>query len=259
MHPKDRHHPIKIIDLIFFDGARPLTVTEHIIEEIPVDIFVNGQKIITIACAGVHLDELAVGFLRAEGTIEVLDDVADVSVSPGNDAVYINVTKEMHTSQEKSIFSSGAKIAAQAIQGRTIVSDATIGASDALRLMEEHLAATIIHRETHGTHCSSLADGGQGIMISREDIGRHNTVDMLGGYTLLKHIDCSRNIFLTTGRISSEIVTKIWRLGIPIIMSHAVPTSRAIAMATGAGITIIGYMRRGTMRVYTHKERVLFL
>jgi len=255
----DRHDPIKNLDLTFFDGTRPLMVTERIIEESPVDIFANGQKIITIACAGIHLDELAVGYMRAEGMIEAVDEIEEVSVSSKNDAVHIKVTKEIHTAHEKSIFSSGAKAVAQAIKSSTITSDVTLGALDALRLMEAHLAVTIIHGETHGTHCSSLADGQEGIMISREDIGRHNTVDMLGGYTLLRHIDCARKILLTTGRISSEIVTKIWRLGIPIILSHAVPTSRAITMAADAGITIIGYMRRGTMRVYTHKERVLFL
>ena len=94
------------------------------------------------------------------------------------------------------------------------------------------------------------------MIISREDIGRHNTIDMIGGYTLLHDIDCSDKIIMTTGRISSEMVNKVWNLGIPVIITRSAPTAEAIRVLEGAGMTLIGYVRNGRMNVYTHQDRV---
>ena len=124
-----------------------------------------------------------------------------------------------------------------------------------LELMRDLLAQSSLHRLTHGTHCSALADR-SGIITAREDIGRHNTIDMLGGYALLEKIDCSDKMILTTGRVSSEIVNKVWKLGAPVIISHSAATSRAINLAKDAGITTIGYVRNARMKVYSGEERV---
>jgi FdhD protein len=90
----------------------------------------------------------------------------------------------------------------------------------------------------------------------REDIGRHNTIDMLGGYALLNDMDCSDKIIVRTGRVSLEIVNKVWNLGIPILISLSVPTTAAIHASMEAGITIIGSVRGGKMNVYCHEWRV---
>lgn len=250
--------PIENFNIQFYDGKRASHITERIIREVPVHIYVNDNKIITIACAGIYLEELAVGFLRSEGIIEAARDIDRIEVNASGDSVRILTGQDVTIPDGKSIFSSGAKGSGTEVSRMTISADIHIQAQTALDLMEAHLNATKIHRITHGTHCSTLADRQGLILISREDIGRHNTFDMIGGHTLIHTIDCSDMIIATTGRVSSEIVSKIRRLNIPIILSHAVPTSRAIEVADEAGITIIGYMRSGNMNIYTHKERVIF-
>ena len=89
--------------------------------------------------------------------------------------------------------------------------------------MERFLGQACLHEETGGTHAAALARNGK-ILVVREDIGRHNTIDMLGGYALLHGVDCRDAVILRTGRVSSEIVHKIRRLGVPLVCSLSVPT-----------------------------------
>lgn len=250
--------PIDKLTVRYYDGSADSSITDSIIRELSIDLFVNGHKIITIACAGIHVDELAAGFLRSEGIITSSDEIARIAVSDDTTAVHVSLNKQITIHEERSIFSSGARESISHIPEKSLTSSIRIPVSNVLDLMEKHLSSTTVHSITHGTHCSSLINADGTFIISREDIGRHNTFDMIGGFSLLSDFDCSNTIIATTGRVSTEIIFKVWKLGIPIIISHAVPTSRAIATATEAGITIIGYMRKGTMRVYSHEERVNF-
>ena len=250
--------PIDKLTIRYYDGTAYSYVTDSIIRELSIGLYVNGNKIVTIACAGIHVDELAVGFLRSGGIISSCEDIDRIIVSDDITNVHVSLKKEIKNSSEKSIFSSGAQETVIETPGKVITSGLRISAPNTLDLMKRHLASTVIHGITHGTHCSSLINVDGTFIISREDIGRHNTFDMIGGFSLLSNTNCADKIIATTGRVSTEIVYKVWNLGIPVILSHAVPTSRAITTAVEAGITIIGYMRKGTMRVYSHEERVNF-
>ena len=258
MEPENTGTPVEEYDVQLYDGKQSSRITDHIIREVPVEIYFNGQNVVTIACAGIHLKELATGFLKSEGIIETLKDIEQIYLTDEDYKVHVFSKKRDILSNEKYILSSGARESRPDAAREIITSDINISAERALNLMADHLDSTKIHRVTHGTHCSSLADATGRIIVSREDIGRHNTIDMLGGYSLFHKIDCSDKIIATTGRVSSEIVYKVWKLGIPIILSHAVPTSRAITLSDEAGITVIGYMRDGKMSIYSNKERVMF-
>ena len=256
------HHreklPIDKLTILYYDGKRGSHMTDSIIRELSVDLSVNELKAVTIACAGIYLEELATGFLRSEGIVESSDDIKRIDVSDDMTSVHVLLNKRVTVSDERSIFSSGARESISNIPTKVITTSIRIPAPDIIDIMERHLVSTTIHGITHGTHCSSLIRANGTFIISREDIGRHNTFDMIGGYTLLSDMECSDMIIATTGRVSTEIIYKVWKMGIPIILSHAVPTSRAILTADEAGITIIGYMRKGTMRVYSQEERVIF-
>lgn len=258
MEADNKKIPIETFDVQVFDGGKLSSITDRIIREVSVDLYLNHEKMITIACAGIHLEELAAGFLKSEGIIDTHQDLKEITVSHGGSRVQVMTKDGKQLLHDRSILSSGARETGSELTGKKITSDMKISATNALHLMDDHLNATAIHKVTHGTHCSSLGDGKGRIIVSREDIGRHNTLDMIGGYILLNVIDCSEKIIATTGRVSSEIISKVWKLGIPVILSHAVPTSRAIMMGDEAGITIIGYMRNGKMTVYSHRERVIF-
>lgn len=249
---------IEQFDIRIYDGEKLSTAAADIIREVPLEIILNNQRTVTIACTGIHLKELTVGFLRSEGVIETLEDIKEISVSHENGKVYIFTENEEDISLSmKTIASSGSRgDRMDKVPMRALESDIAVSPDHVLKLMDNLLKSSKLHSATRGTHCSALADA-NGILVSREDIGRHNTIDMLGGYSLLEGIDLSDKIIVTTGRVSSEIVTKVWRMGAPVIISHSAPTGRAITLSKDAGITIIGYVRGRKMRVYSHEERVV--
>lgn len=238
-----------------------------VIRELPLDVFVDGEKIVSIACTGNHVEELAIGFLFSEGLIRTREDVVGAEISEHGRAVHLARARSYETKddvvngsgKERSIASSGARSSRMNYKlvplkkGRS--DSLTIAPAVACSLMDDMIARAILHEKTRGTHCAALADL-SGVVAVREDIGRHNAVDMLAGYMLINRIDASEKMIVRTGRISAEIIHKIWNIGIPIVISISVPTSAAIHLAKEAGITVIGSVRGDQMVIYNDEERV---
>jgi FdhD protein len=123
-------------------------------------------------------------------------------------------------------------------------------------LMKELNRLSDLYRETGGVHNSALADG-ENILVFRDDIGRHNAVDKIRGTCFLEDIPIQDKILITTGRMSSEIVIKVARMEVPVLISRSAPTSLALDLADRVGLTLIGYVRGEKMTVYTGKQRIL--
>ncbi len=112
-----------------------------------------------------------------------------------------------------------------------------------------------LYARSRGVHSAGLSDG-TSLLAVAEDVGRHNTIDKVVGLCLLNGIETRGRILLTTGRVSSEMMKKAARMGCPIIASRNSPTSLSVAMAQALNITLVGYVRRASMRVYAHPERL---
>jgi FdhD protein len=92
----------------------------------------------------------------------------------------------------------------------------------------------------------------------QSDIGRHNAVDKVIGYSILADISFRGKLMVVSCRISSEIVSKCARWGIPIIASRAAPTDLAIEIAQKTGVTLVGFVRGDSLNVYTHEQRIIY-
>jgi FdhD protein len=121
--------------------------------------------------------------------------------------------------------------------------------------MKRLLEAAGSHKEYGGFHTSAMTDGEELLSVA-EDIGRHNTVDKIMGECLLKGISPRDRLLFSTGRISSEMLLKVARMGVPIVASRQATTSRSVSLAKELGVTLIGYVRGERMTVYTYPERV---
>lgn len=94
------------------------------------------------------------------------------------------------------------------------------------------------------------------MILYAEDIGRHNTLDRLAGEALFRQVDLAGRIVVTSGRVSTEMVVKAARLGVGLVASRTSPTDKAIDFCEQAGMTLIGYVRGGSMEIYSHPGRV---
>jgi FdhD protein len=248
---------IKKIKIISGTGASLSDSSAKVIQELTLSVNIQGKPLANIACAGIHLKELAIGFLRSEKMIARGNDIKNIKIEKNTANVTLKKKKEFSPLPVKNIASSGArgKTNIELLMPLIVPADFTIKTKIALKLMDDLLNGSAVHNQTGGTHCSALAMGRK-IIALREDIGRHNTIDMLVGFSILRNINLSEAIILTTGRISSEIVYKVWNIGIPVIISHSAPTANAVKLSSEANITLIGYVRGGTMNIYSHERRV---
>ncbi len=109
---------------------------------------------------------------------------------------------------------------------------------------------------TGGTHSAALAEG-RSILVFKEDIGRHNAIDKVIGSRLADKEDFGNKIMITSGRISSEVLLKIQKCSIPLIVSRSAPTNQAVKLAKDMDITLVGFARGSRMNVYNGQERII--
>jgi FdhD protein len=230
------------------------------IVETPVSLTVNGQVWLTFMCTPVNLEAMAVGFLYNEGIIEQMTEVEEVRVCEHGDNVdvWLNHAAEQPTSWRRTSGCTGGVTAVDMLAipnisfngSRPKVTPEAIG-----HLVEMLFESQELYRETGGVHTSALSDG-EKVLLSAEDIGRHNTLDKIAGLCLMNNVWPDVRILITTGRISSEMLQKAARLQAPILISRTSPSSLSIEMAERYGITLIGYARRHRFNVYSSLERV---
>ena len=235
-----------------------------LIKEVPLTIFLNGKEVVTLLCLGDYLKELALGFLGSEGFINNFSDIKSVRMDEEKGVAEVETAAENPLVEglfEKRTITSGCGKGStfynvmDAFKCKKIESDIKVKAAYLLDLMKKLHENSGLYRETHGVHNAALADI-NGIIIFREDIGRHNAVDKINGYSLLNQVGLSDKIIVTTGRVSSEILIKTGKMGIPVILSRSGPTALAVSIAVEIGITIAGFARGGSLSIYSHGERV---
>jgi FdhD protein len=112
-----------------------------------------------------------------------------------------------------------------------------------------------LYNQVRGVHTAVIASADR-LLTSAEDVGRHNAVDKVVGKALLGGIDTRDCLLLTSGRISSEMLSKARRLGAAIVASRTSPTSISLRLAQAWNICVVGYVRQRSMRVYTHPQRL---
>jgi len=242
-------------------------ITGYTIVETPVSLTVNGEVWTTFMCTPVHLESLMVGFLFNEGVIDNINEVADARICKHGDNVDVWLKHEAHKpdSWTRTSGCTGGVTSLASIQKPMPVSPSgTVSVSDEFNLSPDqvnHLVELLfdaqeLYRETGGVHTSVLSDG-DGIILSAEDIGRHNSLDKIAGLCLRKNIWPEKRILITTGRISSEMLQKSVRMGAKVIASRTSPSSLSIELAQAWGITLIGYARRHKFNLYATPERIL--
>lgn len=234
------------------------TLRRGVIVEKPVGLTVNGQVWMTLMCTPTDLEALAIGFLFNEGTIKSKDEIDLVQVCPQGDNVDVWLKHPVEPPQQWQR-TSGCMSGTTAVVSERLLPQIKNGfvlAPETInRLVHMLSGAQKLYREVGGVHTAVLSDG-ERVLVSAEDVGRHNALDKIAGRILLEEARLLRRILVTTGRISSEMVQKAARLGASIFISRSSASSLAITLAEKWDITLVGYARNDQFIVYTHSERI---
>jgi FdhD protein len=219
--------------------------------------------------------ELAAGFLFTEGIIQKPEDIDQVvyckqAINENHEnIVKVILTKESEvhlSSAERNFYISGScgvcgKSSIEAIKQSscfTIGFNFKISIKKIFELIEQMKAVQVNFKYTGGIHACALYDEQGKLSILREDIGRHNALDKLIGFNVLKNtLPLNNHVLLLSGRISFELVQKAAMAGITIVCAVGAPSSLAIDTANNLGITLIGFLKEKSLNIYTHEQRII--
>ncbi len=239
-------------------------VTDQVASEIGFSLNVNEKQVVTLLCTPSELDAMAVGFLLSEGILKNRESLLDVQV---DEKTYtVSVTLKDLPDNIDAIFNKKT-ITSGCGQGITYTDAESLKSLPPNRsmlqvspekirgILREFRTISDLFTKTGGVHSAALVDK-ETIILFSEDIGRHNAVDKLLGKAFLAGIRTDDKILLSSGRISGEIMTKVIRNRIPILISRTAPTCMSITYAEDHGVTLIGFARGNRMNVYTHPQRI---
>jgi FdhD protein len=247
-------------------------------------LYVNGKEVVTFMATPRNLHHLALGFLKLEGMIAGLADVASVRVNLTPDRAYwfipalgldetrsmpiceqgvgsieVRLTRTVFVVPERRVITSGCgggvTFQDLADQQPPVASSKRASPGDVFVMMRLLNASATLYRECRGVHTSALGEKDRLLSIA-EDVGRHNTLDKICGDCLMRGISTQDHILVTTGRVSSEMITKAAKMRVPIVVSRTSPTHLAIELARSWNMTLVGYAQGGKMSVYSGIDRI---
>ncbi len=233
------------------------------IDESRLNLYLNGQKAISMMCIPKDQDAHAIGFLMSENVISSIDDIEVLTVS--EDGLKVEIKAKINKDslenlyKEKTLVSGcGGGITGNIENSIEIPFNQTsfqIKPETILIEVKKFYEESELYKLTGCVHKAMiyLLDG---TTITAEDIGRHNAIDKVVGKCKLNKLDTTKSVLFVSGRLSSEMVIKAVMHKIPIVVSRTAPTYLGVQTAHKHGISLIGFARGKKMNLYTHQGRI---
>ena len=255
---------IEKFPILKFTEGGSSSIEDEVVRESPLTIIFNNQELATLLCSPTNLRYLAIGFLFSEGLLNSKEEIKKIIVDDRRGVVRVETAGGEELAREalfKRFITAGCGrgasfYSATDVQGQVKVeSRVEISTLEVLTLVNEFQQRSRIYRATGGVHSAALCDV-KNILMFSEDIGRHNAIDKIFGECILNDIATEDHIIITSGRVSSEILLKVARRNVPIIISKSAPTNLGLRLAADLGVTVVGFVRGRRMNVYTHAGRI---
>ncbi len=276
--PRDRLRTVSVRSVRL--GDSPLTQDDAVATEEPLEIRIDDRPLAVVMRTPGDDIPLAAGFLHAEAIITDSDDVATIKhCTTGTDAEFQNVVQvrlsdaRKNTAeamlQERMAQRSTVTSASCGVCGKQSIESLQIDAPpfDSLpkidpqriaQLPQQLRAAQEVFEKTGGLHAAAVFDAQGKLLVLKEDVGRHNAVDKIAGWMFRRGENGADKIFYTTGRMTSEMVTKTAMMGIPVLASRSGFTASGVEIARQVGLTLIGRMRGKRFICVSGAERLTY-
>jgi len=208
-------------------------------QEAPLTLEVNGKEMATLLCSPTDPENLVIGFLYNSGVIADPAAVESLIVDKELWKASVGIDPETLPGEFlfKRVYTSGCGKGIifhnplDVLQRDRLESDFVIEGTKVFELMKTFLNFSEEHRTTRGVHSAAVASQAGEMLVFRDDLGRHNAVDKVIGEALVQGMNFEDKWLLTSGRISSEITSKMLRSRIPLVVSSGAPTDQAISIA----------------------------
>jgi FdhD protein len=229
--------------------------------EEPLEIRVNGAPVaVTMRTPG-HDEELSIGFLLAEGirptsarpTADLAANVIEVEADDFDPA---RVQRNFYTSSSCGVCGKGA-LEAVAVEAPPVTSELRVSHALVAELPDRLRSEQPTFAVTGGLHATGLFDERGDLICVREDVGRHNAMDKVIGWShLAGKLPLTDEILCVSGRLSFELVQKAAVAGCPVLVAVGAPSTLAVELARDRGITLCGFVRDGRVNVYSEPWRI---
>ncbi|MDZ5144956.1 formate dehydrogenase accessory sulfurtransferase FdhD [Microbacterium testaceum] len=264
---------------ITLDGANRQRPDAVAVEE-PLEIRVAGSPLaVTMRTPG-HDVELAAGFLVSEGVISRGEDFAraihcggpgtggadgntynvlDLTLAPGVALPSPDIARSFYTTSSCGVCGTASIEAVEKVSTYDVSTDPlSVSAHEVAAFPNRLREQQKTFDKTGGLHGAALFDAATGeLLVTREDVGRHNAVDKVVGWALLNdRLPLRATVLQVSGRVSFELVQKAVMAGIPMLSAVSAPSSLAIELAERAGLTLAAFVRGNSMNLYTRADRV---
>jgi len=241
-------------------------VKRLVAEETPVAIVHDAATYAVMMATPLDLQDFAIGFSLTEGVIDAVSDVrafeavetafgveARLWLRPGLAAGLAGRRRSMAGPTGCGLCGVESLELALRTSPRALAQIAPLSIAQIQQAMAALEPAQALGRETRAVHAAGLWRPDQGLVVCREDVGRHNAVDKVAG-ALARRGEAADGVLLLTSRVSVELVQKAAAMGAPVIAAISAPTALAIRTAEATGITLIAVVRPDGFEVFTHPE-----
>ena len=237
-------------------------------EELPLSVVCNGSSFAVMMATPEDVEDFALGFLFTEGVIAGLEEVEGLEVLAHPQGLEARLwlredrAEALATRRRAMAGPVGCglcgieSLEAVARPVPRVTSDLRFAPAEICRATEALRAHQPLHDRTRATHAAGFLCPGEGIVMAREDVGRHNALDKLIGALLRAGISPSEGAFVMTSRLSLELVQKCAVAGAPAMIAVSAPTAAALRLAEGSRITLVAFARGTGFDVYSHPARI---
>jgi FdhD protein len=233
--------------------------------ERPLTLYLNGQEIVTMMTILDRPKDLALGYLLNQGMLRPADSVEAVDYDDDLAVVVVRTTEQtdFETKLKKKTLTSGCAQGTafgdlmENFANIRLAPDAVLHTSWLYRLLHRINTLPSLYLEAGAIHGCALCRQDQPI-VYMEDVGRHNAVDKIAGWMFAEREGGDDKIFYTTGRLTSEMVIKTVRMGIPILISRSGFTAWGVELAREANLTLIGRCKGKRFVALAGEQRIVF-